>query len=373
MKTLSYLLGVTSYTALSSALPQGVPIPPISDPIPPAGPLASRVRFAGTNIAGFDFGCGIDGTCDTTKAFDVAGKSNGIQQMQHFVKDDGLNAFRLPVSWQFLVNNKLGAPLDATNLATYDQLVQGCVTSGAAMCIIDIHNYARWNNMIIAQTPGGPTNEQLASLWSQLATKYKDQPQVAFDIMNEPHDIPDLKAWGHSSQVAVTAIRNAGAKQTILLPGTNFASAELFISSGSADVLSRVTNPGGGIDGLVYNVHKYLDADNSGTNAECAKNNIDTAFKPLAAYLRTNQRMAMLTETGGGPNAQSCMAMLCQQNDFINANADVYLGVVSWAAGGFDQNYVITQTPKMVGTSFLDQPLVTMCTVNKFRGVKGWA
>jgi endoglucanase len=62
--------------------------------------------------------------------------------MQHFVKDDGLNIFRLPVSWQYLVNYKLGGSLDSTNTGIYDQLVQGCLSTGA-LCIIDIHNYAR--------------------------------------------------------------------------------------------------------------------------------------------------------------------------------------------------------------------------------------
>jgi len=57
--------------------------------------------------------------------------------MQHFSKDDGMNMFRLPVGWQFLVNNKLGGSLDAGNLATYDQLVQGCLQTGA-YCVIDV-------------------------------------------------------------------------------------------------------------------------------------------------------------------------------------------------------------------------------------------
>jgi endoglucanase len=243
---------VSSAAPATLVLASSIPVSAASSAAPVAPQSSGKVRFAGVNIAGFDFGCGIDGTCITANAFDVASKGNGIQQMQHFVKDDGLNAFRLPVGWQFLVNNNLGGPLDATNFAAYDKLVQGCITSGAVMCIIDIHNYARWNGMIINQTPGGPTNEQYASLLTQLAAKYRSIPQVAFDIMNEPHDIPDLAAWGNSSQVAVNAIRNAGATgQVILLPGTNFASAETFISSGSADILSKITNPAGGTDGLV--------------------------------------------------------------------------------------------------------------------------
>lgn len=76
--------------------------------------------------------------------------------MQHFVRDDNLNIFRLPVGWQYLVNNQLGGTLNSANLANYDQLVQGCLATGAH-CIIDIHNYARWNGQVIGQ--GGPTNE----------------------------------------------------------------------------------------------------------------------------------------------------------------------------------------------------------------------
>lgn len=57
--------------------------------------------------------------------------------MQHFSKDDGMNIFRLPVGWQYLVNNQLGGTLDAANLAKYDKLVQGCLATGAA-CVIDV-------------------------------------------------------------------------------------------------------------------------------------------------------------------------------------------------------------------------------------------
>lgn len=49
------------------------------------------------------------------------------------------------------------------------------------------------------------------------------------------------------------------------------------------------------------------------------------------------------------------------------------MGVVGWAAGGFDQNYEITQTPKQVGATLQDQPLVSQCIVGKFKGVTGAA
>jgi hypothetical protein len=46
-------------------------------------------------------------------------------------------------------------------------------------------------------------------------------------------------------------------------------------------------------------------------------------------------------------------------------NSDVYLGVITWAAGGFDQSYALTQTPSVNGNVLTDQALVTQCVVNK--------
>lgn len=105
--------------------------------------------------------------------------------MKHFVDDDGLNAFRLPVGWQYLVNDNVGGTLDSTNFDKYDALVKACLVTGA-YCIIDIHNYARWNGGIIGQ--GGPKDSDFASLWSQLATKYAQEEKVVMGLMNEPHD-----------------------------------------------------------------------------------------------------------------------------------------------------------------------------------------
>ena len=52
--------------------------------------------------------------------------------MQHFVSL-GYNVFRLPVSWQFLVNDVLGDPINDANMAEYDALVQVCM-----LCFCDV-------------------------------------------------------------------------------------------------------------------------------------------------------------------------------------------------------------------------------------------
>ncbi|KAI4154577.1 MAG: hypothetical protein LQ340_001586 [Diploschistes diacapsis] len=326
-------------------------------PTPSSGGSAGsgKTKFAGVNIAGFDFGCVSDGTCSISAIYPAP---NAAGQMSHFVDDDNLNIFRLPVGWQYLVDNQLGGTLNANNMATYDKEVQSCLSTGA-YCIIDIHNYARWDGKIIGQ--GGPTNDQFAGLWSQLATKYASDSRIIFGIMNEPHDIPDLTTWAGSVQAAVTAIRQAGAtSQLILLPGTDYTSAAEFVSNGSLAALQTVKNLDGTTTNLIFDVHKYLDSDNSGSHAECVTDNVSSAFEPLAASLRSVGRQALLSETGGG-NVASCEKYLCSEIKYLNENSDVYLGYVGWAAGGFDSTYVLTETPTQNGNSWHDTALVSAC------------
>jgi endoglucanase len=102
-------------------------------------------------------------------------------------------------------------------------------------------------------------------------------------------------------------------------------------------------------------------SDNSGTHTECTTNNIDDAFAPLAKWLRSNGRQAMLTETGGG-NTESCAKYVCEQFAFLNKNADVFLGYVGWSAGGFDASYELTLTPTgTTADSMKDTSLMSKC------------
>lgn len=272
--------------------------------------------------------------------------------MKHFVNDDKLNIFRLPIGWQYLVKNQLGGSLDAGVVAAYDELVQGCLATGA-LCILDLHNYARWNGAIVGQ--GGPTDAQFADVWSKLASKYASTKNVAFGLMNEPHDLT-MTTWAASVQAAVTAIRKAGAtSQYILLPGTDYTSAGTFVQN-SGPALLTVKDSDGSIGKLIFDVHRYLDSDNSGTHAECTTDHVQDSFVPLASWLRTNGRKAILSEIGGG-NTASCEKDVCAAIASINSNSDVYLGYVGWSAGAFDTSYVLSLTP----TGSKDQQLLSKC------------
>ncbi|KAI2613336.1 glycoside hydrolase family 5 protein [Hypoxylon sp. NC1633] len=319
--------------------------------------VLAKVQFLGVAIAGGDFGCQIDGSCPTSST-QLPINNDGVAQMQHFVEADGINVLRLPTSWQFLVNNKLGGNLDSGNLSKYDQLMQACLATGAH-CMIDIHNFARWNGGIIGQ--GGPTDDQFVSLWRQLATKYGNNEKVVFELMNEPHDL-DIGVWAATCQKVVTAIREAGAtSQMILIPGTNFDSAATLPNSGGAEQLLDIKNPDGTTDGLLLDIHKYLDEDNSGTHAECTTDNTD-AFTALAEFLREKERNGFISETGASKDA-SCFKAFCAQNALINENADVFVGLVGWGAGSFDTSYVLSLTPSKKNGGLVDNQLMSQCLV----------
>ncbi|KAL0951442.1 hypothetical protein HGRIS_008131 [Hohenbuehelia grisea] len=313
----------------------------------PAPTGSSVLPFVGgVNMAGYDFSSATDGSFKDTSV------DPPVNQFSHFAQQ-GVNIFRIPFAWQ-LMTPTVGGPISSTFFQRYDRTVQAALNSNPnAYVILDVHNYARWNGAIISQ--GGPTNAQYANLWSQVAAKYASNSRIIFGIMNEPHDVPNISAWADSVQAAVNAIRAAGANsQVILLPGSSWASAQAFPTE-AGPYLLKVTDPAGGTSKLIFDVHKYLDSDNSGTHADCSTNNVQV-FQTLVNYLKSNgNRQALLSETGGG-NTSSCFTALREELAFVKSNFPTLVGFTVWSAGAFDTTYILTVTPNPDGS---DQPLWT--------------
>ena len=82
--------------------------------------------------------------------------------------------------------------------------------------------------------------------------------------MNEPHDL-DIPVWVESVQYVVNAVRGAGATNYLLLPGSNYTSAETF-PTGAGPYLIQVTDPLGGtgkliMDGVLSSMSENAVAD----------------------------------------------------------------------------------------------------------------
>ncbi|KAG8903731.1 hypothetical protein FRC00_014529, partial [Tulasnella sp. 408] len=99
-----------------------------------------------------------------------------------------------------------------------------------------------------------------------------------------------------------------------------------FISSGSAAALDAISNPDGSKTNLIFDIHQWLDKNNTGTDGNCVTNNI-AVFEPLAQWLRCHGRQAFLSATGGGNGRTSnCNPLLCEQMEYLLANSDVFVG-----------------------------------------------
>jgi len=283
-------------------------------------------------MAGYDFTVTIDGS------FKSNPQDPPASQFSHFASE-GVNIFRVPFAWQ-LMTPTLGGNIDQTFFQRYDNTVQTGRRTGAYV-IIDLHNYARWNGQVIGQ--GGPTNAQYNSIWTQLANKYKGDSKIIFGIMNEPHDLPNLSSWVATVQGVVNAIRATGATNYILIPGSSFSSAAALPNEAGPGLLGVTDNGSSNKSKLIFDVHKYLDSDNSGTHTECVTNNVDV-FTTLYNWLKTNNRQALVSETGGG-NTDSCVQDVGQELAFLKAHQDRFVGFTMWSAGAFDSTYELTLTP----------------------------
>ncbi|KZT02406.1 glycoside hydrolase family 5 protein [Laetiporus sulphureus 93-53] len=316
----------------------------LSIAIAPKGAFSQLPRLGGVNTAGYDF------TVYTNGSFTNSAAMPPAWQYAHF-SAEGANLYRVPFAWQEMTP-VLGGPINMTFFnEEYDVTVQAALASSPnAHAIVDLHNYARWNGGIIAQ--GGPTNEQYASIWTQLAALYGNNDRLLLGIMNEPHDL-DIPTWAESVQYVVNAIRSTGATNYLLLPGSNYTSAQTF-PTGAGPYLLDVTDPlFGNTERLIFDVHKYLDYDNSGTHAECVTNNT-VVLETLVSWMQANgNRQAVLSETGGGDTA-SCEEYLGQELAYVKSAYPSLVGFSVWAAGSFATDYILSMTPYPNGT---DQPL----------------
>jgi len=278
-------------------------------------------------------------------------------------------------------------------MAAYDELVHACLdTSPLTHCIIDVHNYGRWNGEIIGQPdepapdptwPEIPSDQAFTSLWSQLANHYAaandyfaPQARIIFGMMHAPHDMKNMTAWASLMNRTVATIRGTEAwdgqdnwQHAILLPMSVWSTALTDYSA--MEAVFNITGPSGLPDNLYLDLQIYLDRDDTGTHAECVTDNMDKIWA-ISEILRAKGRVAFVSQTGAvsakddhdDAGAESlCMQSFCQEIDFIKAQSDVFLGLTAWAAGSYGPDYMYSLTPGWESNRFVDGELLRRCVL----------
>ena len=246
----------------------------------------------------------------------------------------GFNCARLPFRWERLQPDLYGG-FDAEEQKRLAGLVEG-IAQGGLVTILDPHNFARrklredgWSYDHLIGSQAVPT-DAFADFWRRLAAMFKSNDLVVFGLMNEPFDI-SAEDWLAVANHTIAAIRNTGAANWILVPGTAYTGAHSWLSSGNT-VLAGVADP---LDRFAIEVHQYFDWNSSGTSPTAVSATIGSdRIKAFQDWARKSGLRAFLGEFGAAdnPTALSALADICRE---MKDNADVWMGWTAWAAGPF--------------------------------------
>ncbi len=307
------------------------------------GSAMAEPCLRGVNLAGAEFGK-LPGKRSTDYTYPSA------TTIRHFA-EAGASVIRLPFRWERL-QPTLGEALDADELAAIDTTVD-LATSAGMTVILDPHNYAYYNDAQIGSDTVSPTT--FALFWARLAAHFADQPKVVFSLMNEPYDL-QATDWLADANLAIAAIREAGAPNLILVPGTAYTGAHSWtkdLSVGNnSKVMGDITDPQ---NNYAYDLHQYLDADFSGRNRECS--GAEAALAGIASvtgWLKANGKRGFLGEFGASDDP-ACLAAMTKLVTAVNDAKDQWIGWSYWAAGEWwPADYIFNAQPTAEG----DRPQV---------------
>ncbi|ATN37741.1 hypothetical protein ACO34A_28675 (plasmid) [Rhizobium sp. ACO-34A] len=278
------------------------------------------VEFTGVNLSGLEFG-GTGGTLGTNYI------ANGETHYDYW-SDAGANTIRLPFTWERLQPQANGA-LDADYLQLLHDAVDYAQAHGQLL-ILDMHNFGEYSGQSMA---GGSTalKDAYADVWEKIANEFKDEPNVWFGIMNEPHDIA-VGTWMDFAQAATDAIRDTGAENKILVPTVDWSGAYRFNDTDYLDEMAAYeafTDPA---NNFAFEIHQYLDQYSGGVSGDAVDGRGATVMQGVTDWARENGFELFVGEFGvaaDGANADEYTDFL----NFMDANSDVFLGWTAWGAG----------------------------------------
>jgi endoglucanase len=294
------------------------------------------VKYRGLNRAGAEFGDEWEGWNGQT--FYTFPTMAELDSELAFYGSQGFNAIRLPISWERLQHDLLG-PLDP---GYTNQVVAFTNQAGLAgwLVIIDLHNYNRYATgafdpagvQVNTYTQhifgdGSLDTTHLVDVWTRIATLFLGNPNVVFNIMNEPHDFPVISdVWFLNIQDVMDAIRSTGADQLILVPNSRGSDVDHWDTyapnGGSLDSVAALTITDG-MNNYAFDMHAYQDNPTSPTSY------VDL-LTPVTNWATANGQRLFLSELGVMNGAVNGALALGNLLDYLNTNSNVWIGWTTW-------------------------------------------
>ncbi len=256
----------------------------------------------------------------------------------------GLNMFRYQFLWETL-QPEVKTPLNQADLQRLKISVK-YATSRKLVVVLDPHDYARYyETNVVGESK--ITSADFADFWRRLAVEFADDTYVWFGLVNEPNRM-STRQWFEDANAAIAAIRGAGAKNLILVPGNSWTGAHSWTSEdyGGESNAKGVLNVKDPLDYWAIEVHQYLDTDSSGTHDEVVNPTIGSErLAQFVVWCRQNKMRAVLGEFGVPvvPNGEAALQNMLNS---MERDHDVWLGWTWWAAGSRWGNYMFTIEPQ---------------------------
>jgi endoglucanase len=322
------------------------PVSGSQESLPLASNYSSGLRYRGINLAGHEFG-------PYPSLYPVVSDASQFGLA-------GMNAARIPFAWE-LAQPVRGGSLATSYIASVTALAEGLLGKGWFV-LVDLHAYMRYNHSIVNETELNDiwhrltaTDSNTSATFNYLANKYPEM--LAFDIMNEPHDMSSAVMVANLN-AAVAAVRNNNLTNMVFLEGNGWSGLHSWNTSidgnpSNAQIMlpPHLHDPA---NNIVINVHNYLDPDSSGTNATC----IDAAqledlihWQAFADWLQTHRLKAFLSEFNGADNENCRLGLsnllgLLQAEAYTEARGHGFLGYTVWAAGhAWGSSYLLGMNP----------------------------
>jgi endoglucanase len=251
----------------------------------------------------------------------------------------GMTTFRVVFAWEALQPTAYADLRTLTgNYRTYRDslyaLVDALLARGREV-LLDVHGdddagFAAYRGARVGtRTPDGQkVDDLLANLWFQLAARYRASPRVYYGVTNEPHDIP-AATWFACGQKVIDAIRAAGARSTIVMPGTDWTGAGTWMRNNASawNLVDPAKN-------LAVQVHLYFDRDSGGGTDEIPRDTIGVErLTDVTRWCRSKGLALWVAEVGLSARSPIAAATWRKTLAFMDANRDVIAGFQWWAQG----------------------------------------
>jgi endoglucanase len=252
------------------------------------------------------------------------------------------DCYRIPVKWERIQQTLYGG-LQA-EIVNLDALINYITVTKKKKCILDLHNYGRRRLNLADHTSktliGNPALPiaALTDLWLKLGARYKDNPLVIFDLMNEPIFQTPIEWIGYMN-IVTEEMRKAGIGNLLHISLPDYSSGWYFYGYAHNVALEKYYDP---YDNWQLAVHQYGDPGGDGGDSDAAlltsTNVFEIRLRNVVNYCRSRGISLVIGEFGISTNALNLQALAGFMR-FIHENSDVIKTAIAWGGGLWGDNY----------------------------------